>query len=320
VDAVLGIDIAKAKFQVTLLLPDGKRRHKSCPNTVVGFAELATWLTRQRVRHVHACLEATGTYGEALATWLHEAGHLVSVINPAIIHAYAGTQLARSKTDRLDADLIAAFTATQRPSAWAPPAPEIRQLQALVRRLDALQGMRTQEANRLAAGVAVAAVRASIETVLAQLDAQIAHVQQLIRDHLDQHPGLRSQRDLLTTIPGIGEATAAVLIAELFDKPYTNARQAAAFAGLVPRVVESGTLRGRARLSKIGPGRLRKALYFPAVAALRWNPTIRAVRQRLHAAGKPPMVIIGAAMRKLIHLAYGVLKSGRAYEPTCAHP
>jgi transposase len=320
VDAVLGIDIAKAKFQVTLLLPDGKRRHKSCPNTVAGFAELATWLTRQRVRHVHACLEATGTYGEALATWLYDAGHVVSVVNPAIIHAYAGTQLARSKTDRLDADLIAAFTATQRPPAWAPPAPEIRQLQALVRRLDALQGMRTQEANRLAAGVTVAAVRASIETVLAQLDAQIAHVRHLIREHLDQHPGLRSQRDLLTTIPGIGETTAAVLIAELFDKPYTNARQAAAFAGLVPRVMESGTLRGRTRLSKIGPGRLRKALYFPAVAALRWNPTIRAVRERLHAAGKPTMVIIGAAMRKLIHLAYGVLKTGRAYKPTCAHP
>jgi transposase len=193
-------------------------------------------------------------------------------------------------------------------------------LQALVRRLDALQGMRTQELNRLASGVTVAEVRASIETVIASLDAQIAHVHQLIRDHLDRHPGLRAQRELLITIPGIGEATAAVLIAELFDKRYTSARQAAAFAGLVPRLVESGTLRGRTRLSKIGPGRLRKALYMPAMTALRWNPTIRAVRARLHAAGKPPMVIIGAAMRKLIHLAYGVLKSGRAYEPTCAHP
>ena len=147
---------------------------------------------------------------------------------------------------------------------------------------------------------------------IASLDAQIAHVQQLIRDHLDRHPGLRAQRELLTTIPGIGEATAAVLIAELFDKRYASARQAAAFAGLVPRLVESGTLRGRSRLSKIGPGRVRKALYMPAVAALRGNPTIRAVRARLHAAGKPPMVIIGAAMRKLIHLAYGVLKSGES--------
>jgi transposase len=319
-DAVLGIDIAKAKFAAALLRPDGKVRHKSCANTPTGFAELAAWLHRQQVLHVHATLEATGTYGEALAMWLHDAGHVVSVVNPTIIHAYARTQLARSKTDRIDAELIARFTAAHQPAPWTPPAPEIRQLQALVRRLDALQGMRTQELNRLAAGVTVADVRASIETVVTSLDAQIAHVHQLIRDHLDRHPGLRAQRDLLTTIPGIGDATAAVLIAELFDKRYASARQAAAFAGLVPRVVESGTLRGRSRLSKIGPGRLRKALYMPAVAALRWNPSIRAVRARLHAAGKPPMVIIGAAMRKLIHLAYGVLKSGRAYEPTCAHP
>lgn len=319
-DTVLGIDIAKATFQVTVRDPEGKRRHKSCPNTPAGFQQLADWLQRQHVTRVHAGLEATGTYGDALATWLHDAGHVVSVINPAIIAAYARTQLTRSKTDRIDADLIADFVATQRPPAWTPPAPESRHLQALVRRLAALHGMRTQEANRLAAGVGVAAVRVSIEGVLAHLDAQIAHVQQLIRDHLDQHPGLRAQRDLLTTIPGIGEATAAVLIAELFDKAYTSARQAAAFAGLVPRLVESGTLRGRSRLSKIGPGRLRKALYFPAIAALRYNPTIRAVRDRLRAAGKPTMVIIGAAMRKLIHLAYGVLKSGKAYEPTCAHP
>lgn len=318
-DAVLGIDIAKAKFQVALLVDD-KIRHKTFVNTPTGFQQLAEWLHRHAGAAVHACLEATGTYGDALAAWLHDAGHIVSVVNPAIIHAYARTQLTRSKTDRLDAELIARFTATQHPPRWTPPAREIRELQALVRRLDALQGMRTQEANRLAAGVVVADVRASIETMLASLDAQIAHVHQLIRDHLDHHPGLRAQRDLLITIPGIGEATAAVLIAELFDKRYASARQAAAFAGLVPRLVESGTLRGRSRLSKIGPARLRKALYFPAVAALRWNPTIRAVRARLHAAGKPTMVIIGAAMRKLIHLAYGVLKTGRAYEPTCAHP
>jgi transposase len=140
VDAVLGIDLAKAKFDSALLTPDGKIRPKSCANTPAGFAELARWLARQQVTHVRACLEATGTYGDALATWLHEVGHVVSVVNPAILHAYARTQLARSKTDQLDAELIARFTATQQP----PPAPEVRQLQALVRRLDALQGMRTQ--------------------------------------------------------------------------------------------------------------------------------------------------------------------------------
>jgi len=259
VDTVLGIAVATAKFVVTLWTPDGPRRRKSGPNTPIGFTERGAWLTRQHVTRVHACLEATGTYGDALATWLAEAGPVVSVVKPAILHADA----------------------------------------------------RTPEAHRLAAGVLIADVRASIDAVLARLDAQIAHVQQLLRDHFQHHPGLRTPRDLLTTIPGIGEPTAAVLIAELFDKPFTSARQAAAFAGLVPRLVQSGMLVGRSRLSKIGPSRLRKALYWPAIAALRWNPTIRAVRTRLTAAGKPTMVIVGAAMRKLIHLAYGVLKSQR---------
>ncbi len=96
---------------------------------------------------------------------------------------------------------------------------------------------------------------------------------------------------------------------------YQSARQAAAFAGLVPRIQQSGAWRGRARLSKLGPGRVRKALDFPALTALRFNPAIRAARERLHQHGKSKMVIVGAAMRKLIHLADGVLKSGRPYEP-----
>lgn len=318
-DGVLGIDIAKAKFDVALLRPDGTLRRKSFPNTAAGCTALSAWLQRYGVTRVHAALEATGTLGEAVALSLHDAGHCVSVLNPAVIHAYAASELARAKTDRADAALIARYTATQQPPAWTPVPREIRTLQALVRRLDALQGMHTQETNRLAAAPAIAAVAQSIRGVLDTLDKEIAAVRHQIRDHIDQHPGLRDRRDLLTSIPGIGEATAAVLLAELFDKPYTSARQAAAFAGLVPRIVESGTRRARGRLAKLGPGRLRKALYFPALAALRFNPTLRLLHGRLRAAGKPKMVIVGAAMRKLIHLAFAVLKSGRTYDPTYGH-
>jgi transposase len=317
-DAVLGIDIAKAKFDVALQFPDGRVRRKSVPNTPAGFTTLAGWLAQQHVDRVHACLEATGTYGEALATWLVDAGHCVSVVNPMTIHAFAASRLSRTKTDRADAALIAQFCATQQPAPWQPAPREIRELQALIRRLEALHEMRIQEINRLSSGAATPAVTRSLETVIATLTDEIAAVQQQIRDHFTQHPGLRAQRDLLTSIPGIGEATAAVLLAELFDKQYHSARQAAAFAGVVPRIAESGTLRRRSRLSKIGPGRVRKALYFPALAGLRFNPSLRALRTRLRAKGKVPMVIVGAAMRKLIHLAYGVLKSQRPYDPTIA--
>ena len=313
-DAVLGIDIAKAKFNVTLQQPDGTRRRKACLNTPEGFADLAAWLRRQHVDRVHACLEATGTYGDALATFLYDAGHQVSVVNPARVHHYAKSQLTRTKTDRVDADLIADFTATQRPAPWAPLPLDARQLQALLRRLEALVRMQTEETNRRQAGELVPVVRDSIDTLLATLAEQIRIVRRLIRDHIDQHSHLREQRDLLTSIPGIGETTAAVLLGELFTKRYGSARQAAAFAGLVPRIAESGTLRGPTPLSKTGSGRLRKALYFPAIAAIRFNPSIQALSARMRVAGKPTMVVIGAAMRKLIHLAYGVLKSGRPYE------
>jgi transposase len=318
-DAVLGIDVAKAKFNVTLLFPDGRRRRKTCANSPAGCAELLAWVTRQGAGRVHACLEATGTYGELVATTLFEAGHHVSVLNPAVIHHYAQSRLVRAKTDRVDADLIADYAAKEQPSLWTPLPREVRELQALVRRLDALLGMQTDERNRAQAGALTPAVQHSIDTVLRHLEAQIAAVRHQIREHIDRHPGLRAQRDLLTSIPGIGDATAALLLAELFNKSFTSARQAAAFAGVVPRPNDSGNHRGRRVMCKVGPGRLRKGLYFPAIAALRFNPSLQPLARRLRGAGKPPMLIIGAAMRKLIHLAFGVLKSGRAYDPDFAN-
>jgi len=317
-DAVLGIDVAKHKFDVTLILPSGARRRKACANSVAGFADLAAWLTRHGAGRVHAGLEATGTYGEALATTLYDAGHHVSLLNPAVIHHYAKSHLTRAKTDRVDADLIAEYTAKEQPPLWTPLPREVRDLQALVRRLDALLGMHTEERNRADTAALTPAVAASIAAVVARLEEQIGAVRAEIRRHMDQHPTLRTQRELLTSIPGVGETTAALLLAELFTKAFTSARQAAAFAGVVPRPRDSGTVQGRRVMCKLGSARLRKGLYFPAIAAIRFNPSLQPLARRLRAAGKPPMLIIGAAMRKLIHIAFGVLKSGRAYDSSLA--
>jgi transposase len=220
----------------------------------------------------------------------------------------------------VDAALIASFCAERRPPAWAPPAPELRELQALVRRLESLIEMRTAEENRLSSGVTVEAVRASVEEHLAYLAGQIERTEALIRDHIGRHPGLKRQSELLDSIPGIGEATAAALLAEVPDiNQYRSARQVAAFAGLVPRERQSGSsVRGRVRLSKLGNARLRKALYFPAVTALRCSPFFQAWAEGLRQRGKSKMAVIGAAMRKLVHLAYGVLKSGKPFDPEWA--
>jgi transposase len=316
----LGIDIAKVKFNACLLQLTGKLKHKVFPNNAAGFAQLQEWLEKQEAQLVHACLEATGTYGEALSHFLHQQGHTVSVMNPAAIKAFAASRLSRTKTDRVDAELIARFCLAHQPPPWTPPLPEVRELQALVRRLESLIEMRVAEENRLSSGLTVLAVRTCVEEMIAYLKEQITRTEKLIRKHIDKHPGLKQQRELLDSIPGIAETTAARLLAEVPDiKRYRSARQLAAFAGLVPRERQSGSsVRGRVRLSKIGNARLRKALYFPAITALRCSPFFQEWAEGLRQRGKSKMSVIGAVMRKLIHIAYGVLKSGRPFDPNLA--
>jgi len=317
---ILGIDIAKLKFNVCLIQRSGKLRHKVFSNTVAGFEQLKGWLSRQGVERVHACMEATGTYGESLALYLHEAGHTVSVVNPAAIKAFAGSCLSRTKTDRVDAELIGRFCQAQAPSAWKPLPTEVRELQALVRRLESLLEMRVMEENRLSSGVLVGAVRRSVEEHLLYLNGQIKRCEESIRKHTNSHPTLKRQSQLLDSIPGIAETTAALLLSEITDiTQYRSARQVAAYAGLVPRERQSGSsVRGRTRLSKIGNARLRRALYFPAITALRCSPFFQAWAEGLLKRGKSKMSVICAVMRKLVHVAYGVLKTGKEFDPQWA--
>jgi transposase len=293
-----------------------KPRHRVFDNTAAGHQQLLAWLQAHKATSVHACLEATGTLGEAVALALHEAGHQVSIVNPLFLRGFSQTQLARTKTDKADSVLIARFCQMHQPPCWNPPAPAIRELQPLVRRLETLDEMRMMEENRLESGVSCAEVRASLQEHIAYLQEQIEKTRRQIKDHIDGNPTLKGQRDLLISIPGIGEATASLLLAEVDAAQFHSARQVAAFAGLVPRIRQSCTsVRGRSRLSKAGSSRLRKGLYFPAITALRFNPLIHALGQRLKEKGKSKMLIVGAAMRKLLHLAYGVLKSGKPCDP-----
>ena len=316
-EPTLGIDIAKLKFNVCLILLNGKLKHKVFTNNATGFAQLSDWLTKQSVQRVHACLEATGTYGEALSLFLHQAGHIVSVVNPAATKAFAQSRLSRTKTDRVDAELIARFCQAQAPPAWTPLPAEVRELQALVRRLESLIEMRVMEENRLSSSIAVDSVRQSVEELLNHLNTQIKRTEELIRTHINNHPTLKRQSQLLDSIPGIAQTTAALLLSEITDiEQYRSARQVAAYAGLVPRERQSGSsVRGRTRLSKIGNARLRKALYFPAITAIRCSPFFQQWAEGLLRRGKSKMSVICAVMRKLVHVAYGVLKTGQPFDP-----
>ena len=317
-DDVVGIDVAKATLAVVWVRADGRQKQKQCPNTAAGHAALVQWLGRQTPARMPIGLEATGGYHDAVALALHDAGYPVSVVSPGAVAAYAQSQLRRAKTDATDAALIADYVRTQQPPVWTPAPVEVRTLQALVRRLDALLEMRTQETNRLE--LAAPIVQPSIAATVAHLDTQITRVRRQIADHIGQFPSLRQARDLIVSIPGIGDATAALVLGELGPiARFTSARQVAAFAGLVPHARQSGTsVRGRGALTRLGSTRLRKALYFPALTAARCNAPLRTFARRLRAAGKPKMVVIAAVMRKLLHQIYGVLHSGRPFDPTLA--
>ena len=316
----LGIDIAKDKFDAALLPEQGNRcRHRTFPNTTEGAQDLLHWLDQLQVAasEVHICQEATSTYGLALATFLHDHDYTLSLVNPYQVKRFAESELQRAKNDKQDAAVIARFCRAHRPGPWNPLPAGLAELQALARRLEALEGMHTQEANRLQVPGTPQAVQESIRTVLATLEAQMDSIKEAIRQHFDRHPDLKAQRDLIDSITGIGETTANTLLAEIGDYTvYKTARQLAAQAGLVPTERQSGTsVHGHPQLSKQGNARIRKALYLPAVVAMRFNPLLRSVAERLRAKGKHKMVIIGAIMRRLLHLVYGVLKSQKPFDP-----
>jgi transposase len=317
--ASVGIDVAKAKFDAALLR-EGKLVQRTFTMDPAGFTALDRWIREQGVEPVHACLEATGEYGAALALALYEAGHQVSIVNPARIAAYAKSRLTRTKTDKTDAALIARFCAREQPPIWTPPSTELQELQALVRRVEMLQEMVQQEENRRQSGGSSRAVQASIEATLAFLRQELAKTQRLVQQQVDQSAELRSQQQLLCSIPGVGAWTAARVLAEIeVLRASVDARQLAAYAGLTPRERRSGSsVHHPPRLAKTGNSRLRRALYLPAIVAMRHNPAIHALAERLRARGKRPMVIVGAAMRKLLHLIYGVLKSGTPFDPALA--
>lgn len=317
---LVGVDVAKHSFDVATLQANGKYRTKAkLANTQAGWRVFQQWLQTHVPADSWVVMEATGVYHEALAEFVHGLGYRVSVLNPAQVAHYARSQLQRVKTDSVDAKLIASYGLRHLDllRTWEPDPPSLKHLRALVRRLQDLQELQQMERNRLE--VAQGNVQASIQSVIDHVQGEIDKTMQAIADHIDQDPTMRGQRDLLTSIDGIGEKTAALLLAELGDpRRFEDAKAVTAFAGLNPRLQESGRHAGQVRISRVGSARLRGGLYMPALAAMTHNPAIRDLKQRLKERGKAGKQIVCAAMRKLLHLAYGVLKSGRPFDPKLA--
>lgn len=319
----LGVDVAKKKLDCMLLdSSSGKMKSKSVDNTDAGFAILLDWLTKQKASELHVVMEPTGMYHEAAALALADAGVTVSLINPAQLRAFAQGLGVKTKTDKQDSTVLAKYGATQKPAPWQPPSMSARRLKALLARRDAVADDLQRERNRQEANdysLVPEAVKESIAQSIAFLEAQLKRLEQMIASHIDNDPDLRDKKKLLETIPGVGPRVATHMTTLFAGRTFDSAEQLAAYLGLVPVEWQSGTsVRGRPHMSKAGPAYIRKVLYMPAVVARRCNPHIKALNERLLAKGKSKMAAIGAAMRKLAHLCYGVVRSGKPYNPKFA--
>jgi transposase len=318
----LGMDVAKAKLDCCLLLDEaaGRRKTKVVNNTKSGIAELLSWVAKLSVSagKLHVVMEGTGVYHEQAALALADVGVTVSIVNPAQVKDFGRGLAVRTKTDGVDSFVLARYGALVKPAAWTPPAPEARMLQALLSRRDAIAQDLQRERNRQEKADATDTpelIRQSLADSIGFLVKQLAQLQKDIDQHIDRHPGLKDDMALLQSIPAVGPQVGSNMLSVIHCHDFNSAEQVAAYLGLVPVERQSGSsVLGRARLSKAGPARIRAVLYMAAVVATRCNPHVKAVYDRLLARGKSKMSALGAAMRKLVHLCFGVLKTRQPYQ------
>ncbi len=323
---IIGIDAASQKFDASWLKDSTKftYRNKVLENNPSGCLKLLEWIRKNittDLSTVHVVMEATGVYHELLAYFLHDQGLTVSIVNPAYIHNYAKSLGVVHKTDKGDSQIIARFGFERRPQAWQPEPKPVRELKAKLNRLDALKADLQREDNRLhtaqISGVPDE-VMLSILHIRQALNQSIIDLENDVDDHIDKHPDLKRDVSLLQSIPCIGRETSMRMVVLYHSKQFAKASQMAAFLGLVPRKRESGKYQGKVMLSKRGDSKIRTLLYFPAINACRFNPDVKAQRERLLLRGKVKMQTVGAAMRKLVHICFGVLKHQMVYQPRVA--
>jgi len=319
---VIGIDISKAKLDCAWLRENNKVKSKVFSNQIEGWKALISWAkenTQEDTAQLHFVMEATGVYHENFASWLYEQGASVSIINPAYVKHYAQGIGVRTKNDKKDSVVLARYGVKESPLLWQPAPLEIRVLKALLVRLDAVEKDLLRENNRLEKSAFTetpTAVLESIELTIAFLKKERKNLEKLIEEHLNKHDKLKADNALLKTIPGVGPVIAQRMIMIAGGHQFNSASQCAAYLGLIPVEKESGSsIKGRSRLAKNGNPTLRAKLYMAAISAKQYNPDIKAQYERLTEKGKSKKSALGAAMRKLVQICFGVLKHQQPYQP-----
>ncbi len=308
---IIGIDIAKLKFDVILLLETDKEKHKTFTNDEKGNQLFKVWLHQNNASGAHICMEATGRYGEEVALFLHVQNFKVSVVNPAQIKGFARSEGVRVKTDKVDAGVIARFCRAHNPPLWTPPSKAHQNLRDLHQLRQNLVDYKTSFSNHMEALKETRASYRVWKKTTEFITKQIKEIEKQIKDLIQSDAVLNKSVGLLTSIPSIGQTMAVAFLSELPDiSGFKNAKEVAAYIGITPNIRQSGTsLRGAGHITKIGNAYLRKILFMVGLVAKKHNPIIIDFCTRLTKKGKPKMVVIVAAMRKLVHIMFGVLKN-----------
>jgi transposase len=304
-DSVIGVDVSKAWLDLACRPDDPVERHANSPE---GVAALLARLERPQL----VVVEATGGYELNLVRALHGAGLPIAVVNPRQVRNFARARGRLAKTDALDARIIAEFGLLLRPSPMPAPPQGREDFAALVARRRQVIDMMVAEKNRLE--TASDGVRGFIAEHLGALKSQLANLDAAIALAIEADPLLCKRRDILTSVPGVGQLTAAVILAELPELGSIGPKQAAALVGVAPINRDSGAHRGERH---IGGGRpsVRCAFYMATLSAVRYEPGLKAFYQRLRSGGKRPKVALVAAMRKLVTLLNTLLERNQHWKP-----
>ena len=320
----VGVDIAAMTAAVSTQRAGVRAsRSSTIDQTPEGYTKLVHQLqaTGHAPSEVLVVMEATGSYWINLATRLVHEGFVVSVINPAQAHHFAKALLKRAKTDAIDAQTLAQLALVLQPEPWTLPPPIYHALRQRLAQRDDLLNLRQQVDNQLHAlrqhPEVVAEVRARMERLLATFEGQLTEVEAEITAALRQDAAWAAAAQRLQSITGVGWVTAAwTLVTTLNFTTCDTVEALTAYAGLAPMPRQSGTsVWHRPAIGHIGNARLRTAFYMATLSAVQHNPVIKTFYTRLRTAGKPEKVARCAAARKLLHLAWAVVKKDQPFDP-----
>lgn len=318
----VGIDVGSKELVMVVRHKGKNHKARSFNNTHEGHAQIVKILSAKK-GDIKICLEATGVYHFDLAVALTQAKLSLMVVNPKAARHYFEALMTRSKTDKVDAGILAQYAEYMPFEAWQMPDSKILQLRAYSRRIAALTKLKTQMKNQLHSVLSGNATPEAVidETVesIAFFETQIQRLKEHALDLIASDENLQCSFDIVTSIKGVAEASAIQLLGEILILPEDmKDRQWVAFAGLDPRQHSSGTsVSKKSRISKVGNAHLRQALYMPALCASHTDPYVKAYYQHLiEDQGLKKIQAVCAVMRKLLHAIHAMLKNQTCFDNT----